>query len=79
MNPNLQGASYQIWSKEPDPQLLAEGTIDRVGRTARLFTDEPKELEFIVGENEWFTVQDDECTYFFGDDDLDSDDAGNAI
>jgi uncharacterized protein (DUF2345 family) len=59
-DPNLEGASYQIWTKGRSPQLLQEGVINSIGRSIRVFTQEPKGLEFIVGENEWLSVQDDE-------------------
>ena len=57
-DPNLEGALYQIWTKEKNPVLLAEGSIDDIGRTVRVFTKEQKEVEIIVGENEWLSVED---------------------
>jgi type VI secretion system secreted protein VgrG len=59
-DPGLEGAAYQIWTKERNPQLLAEGVISRIGRTLRVFTKEPKEVELVVGDNEWVTVHDEQ-------------------
>ena len=61
-DPALEGAAYQIWTKEKSPQLLAEGLIDQIGRTVRVFTKDQTDVEFIIGENEWLSAHDDQFT-----------------
>jgi len=57
-DPELKGASCEVWSKGDDPQLLAQGTLDDIGRSITVYTREPTDIEIIFGENEWFDAVD---------------------
>ena len=57
-DPSLEGSEYQIWTKGNTPKLLAEGVIDQIGRSVRVFTKDAQEVELIVGDNEWLAVED---------------------
>jgi type VI secretion system secreted protein VgrG len=57
-DPELKGASYEVWSKGDDPQLLAQGTLDDIGRSVTVYTKEPTDVDIIFGENEWFDAVD---------------------
>ena len=57
-DPELKGATYEVWTKGDDPQLLAQGTLDDIGRSVTVYTKEPTDVEIIFGENEWFDAVD---------------------
>jgi type VI secretion system secreted protein VgrG len=52
-DPELIGATYEVWSKSASPKLLDSGTIDSNYHSIRVFTEKQEELEVIIGENEW--------------------------
>ncbi|QJE02018.1 type VI secretion system tip protein VgrG [Massilia forsythiae] len=52
-DPELMGASYEIWTAGEKPELLAAGNIDSAYQSTRIFTEKPEEIEIIIGENEW--------------------------
>ncbi len=57
-DPELAGASYEVWTKGDNPELLAQGMVDDIGRSITVYTKEPTDIEVIFGENEWFDAVD---------------------
>jgi type VI secretion system secreted protein VgrG len=57
-DPELQGAPFEVWTRGEDSQLLAQGTLDDIGRSVTVYTDEPADVEIIFGHNEWFDAVD---------------------
>jgi type VI secretion system secreted protein VgrG len=57
-DPELKGATYEVWTKGDHPELLAQGILDDIGRSITVYTKEPTDIEIIFGENEWFDAVD---------------------
>lgn len=56
-DPELAGGSYEIWAKGEQPSLLGRGKLNEIGRSALVNTPSAGEVEIIVGDNEWFDVE----------------------
>jgi type VI secretion system secreted protein VgrG len=52
-DPELIGSQYEIWSKNKQPRLLAKGVISDMQTSVRIFTQNPEDLDIILGDNEW--------------------------
>jgi hypothetical protein len=61
-DPELKGASYEIWTKGMNPKLLTTGIFDDIGRTITVYTKSAQDIEIIFGHNEWTDVIDLEPT-----------------
>ena len=54
-DPELVGATYEVWTKGDNGRLLAQGNISDVGQSIRVFTAAQEDIEIVVGENDWYS------------------------
>ena len=57
-DPQLEEAYYEVWTQGTSPELLGSGTVDAIGRSNLAMSNSSIPVEIIVGENEWFDVED---------------------
>ncbi|MDR3566377.1 MAG: DUF2345 domain-containing protein, partial [Negativicutes bacterium] len=57
-DPQLQGAHYEVWTKGETPTLLESGTLNEIGRSNLVMTPSTQPVDILVGENEWFDIED---------------------
>jgi type VI secretion system secreted protein VgrG len=57
-DPQLQDASYEVWSQDSTPELLGSGSIDSIGRSDLAMSSITRPVDIFVGENEWVDVMD---------------------
>ncbi|WP_349815911.1 DUF2345 domain-containing protein [Curvibacter sp. CHRR-16] len=55
-DPQLEKATYEVWSNDPQPKLLTQGQLNSVGHSDWLRTQKPLEVKFIVGDGDWDEV-----------------------
>lgn len=56
--PDLSGAVFEVWSKGEKAELLAKGSLDDIGRSVTVFTNQEEDLDIFFGDNEWSEVID---------------------
>jgi len=57
-DPQLHGTRVEIWTKGDSPRLLGQERIDDIGRSALITTYAPEDVEVVVGEGEWYDIED---------------------
>jgi type VI secretion system secreted protein VgrG len=57
-DPQLEGASYEVWTRGDTPVLLGRGSIDAIGRSGLVSSPTPIPVDIFVGDNEWFDIED---------------------
>ncbi len=55
-DPELEGASYEIWTQGETPAHLESGTLLANGRSSLALTPSKQTVDIVIGENEWFDV-----------------------
>lgn len=55
-DPELEGASYEIWSRGENAALLESGVLQANGRSSLALTPSKQTVDIVIGENEWFDV-----------------------
>jgi len=56
-DPALQGTHFEIWSKGESPSVLESGTFQANGRSNLFMTPSKQPVDILIGENEWFDVE----------------------
>ena len=57
-DPQLQGAAVEVWTRGDSPQLLGSSTVDAIGRSNIINSPSAQAVEIVVGDNEWFDIED---------------------
>jgi len=61
-DPELEGASYEIWNRGETPVLLESGILQANGRSSLALTPSKQTVDIVIGENEWFDVEEIQAT-----------------
>jgi hypothetical protein len=55
--PGLRNAQVEVWTSEDPPRLLGGGHVDQIGRSTMIMDDKPESVDVVIGESEWFDVE----------------------